>query len=197
MLWALFAIALLLLIASRIRIVDGAPAVEAHSAAPAAMAHQIDRPAFVDGRALLGVPVLGISRTSLSDSWGDIRGAGSRKHQGIDIIAPGGRLVVAAAPGTVEKLFLSDAGGVTVYVRSPDRRWSYYYAHLAGYVAGLSEGRRLRTGDPIGYVGDTGDAGPGNYHLHFGVSRMAPGDSWWQGEPVNPYPLLARADRQR
>ncbi|HSX54480.1 MAG TPA: M23 family peptidase, partial [Sphingomonas sp.] len=36
-----------------------------------------------------------------------------------------------------------------------------------------------------------GNAGTGNYHLHFAVARMAPGEGWWQGMPVDPYPLLA------
>jgi murein DD-endopeptidase MepM/ murein hydrolase activator NlpD len=97
----------------------------------------------------------------------------------------------------VEKLFHSDAGGVTAYVRSADRRWSYYYAHLAGYAPGLAEGQAVRAGDPIGFVGDTGNAGAGNTHLHFGVSRMAPGDRWSDGEPVDPYPLLAGSAADR
>ena len=55
----------------------------------------------------------------------------------------------------------------------------------------------VAAGERLGYVGDTGDAGAGNYHLHFGVSRMQPGQRWWQGEEVNPYPLLARARPSR
>ncbi|MEG8021964.1 M23 family metallopeptidase [Sphingomonas aerolata] len=97
----------------------------------------------------------------------------------------------------IEKLFQSALGGITVYVRSPDRRWTYYYAHLAGYAPGVREGMAVAAGDRLGYVGDTGDAGAGNYHLHFGVSRMQPGQRWWQGEEVNPYPLLARARPSR
>lgn len=145
--------------------------------------------------AALAVPVAGVSRAMLSDNWGDPRDNGLREHHGTDIMAPAGRPVTAAAPGTVEKLFRSNAGGITAYVRSPDRRWSYYYAHLGGYAPGLREGLTVRTGDPIGYVGDTGNAGPGNYHLHFGLSRMAPGDGWWQGTPVDPYPSLAGKGR--
>ena len=65
----------------------------------------------------------------------------------------------------------------------------------AGDLRQVSDDEHLvglcNTGDPLGYVGDTGNAGAGNTHLHFGVSRMAPGDRWWSGEPVDPYPLLA------
>ncbi len=106
-------------------------------------------------------------------------------------MAPGGTAVLAAAPGRVEKLFTSDLGGLTIYVRSPGGRWIYYYAHLAGYAPGLAEGQAVARGQRIGFVGDTGDAGPGNTHLHFGLQRMAPGERWWQGQSVNPYPLLA------
>jgi murein DD-endopeptidase MepM/ murein hydrolase activator NlpD len=49
----------------------------------------------------------------------------------------------------------------------------------------------VRAGDLLGFVGDTGNAGTGNFHLHFAMSHMQTGDSWWQGQPVNPYPLLA------
>lgn len=139
----------------------------------------------------LAVPVAGVSRAAIVPSWGDPRDGGARSHHGTDIIAPQGALVTAAAPGTVEKLWLSNAGGITLYVRSPQRRVVYYYAHLAGYAPGVREGLVVRTGDPLGYVGDTGNAGPGNYHLHFGVSLTQPAQSWSQGIDIDPYPLLA------
>lgn len=145
----------------------------------------------------LAIPVQGVTAGLLTDTWGDSRGGGTRAHQAIDIMATGGTPVVAAAPGTIEKLFQSAAGGTTLYVRSPDRGWTYYYAHLAAYAPGVREGEAVRTGELLGYVGDTGNAGAGNYHLHFGVSRMSAGNSWWQGEPVNPYPLLAGSGSRR
>lgn len=137
------------------------------------------------------VPVAGVARAALADTWGDTRGGGARRHNAIDIMAPGGTPVVAAAPGRIEKLFRSEAGGLTLYVRSPDRGWTYYYAHLGGYAPGVREGQAVRAGELLGYVGDTGNAGAGNHHLHFAVARMRAGERWWQGEPVNPYPLLA------
>ena len=145
----------------------------------------------------LAVPVAGVPRKAIADSWNDSRGGGTRGHHGTDIPAAAGTPVIAAAPGTVEKLFESSLGGTTAYIRSPDRRWIYYYAHLAGYAPGLHEGQPVRTGQPIGYVGDTGDAGAGNYHLHFGLQRMQPGERWHEGEDVNPFPLLAGRARGR
>jgi len=139
---------------------------------------------------LLAVPVAGVARGAIADSWGDPRESGARAHHGTDIPAAAGTLVTAAAPGTVEKLFQSAVGGTTVYVRSAARDRTYYYAHLSDYAAGLHEGQAVRAGDPLGYVGDTGNAGAGNYHLHFGLTRTTPDQHWYEGEDVDPFPYL-------
>jgi murein DD-endopeptidase MepM/ murein hydrolase activator NlpD len=144
----------------------------------------------------LAVPVQGVDRAAIVDTWGQARGQG-RQHHGTDIPAPAGTPVLAAADGTVEKLFQSQLGGTTLYERTPDRRWTLYYAHLAAYAAGLAEGQLVRAGQVIGYVGDSGDAGAGNYHLHFAVQRTTPDQQWYQGEDVNAYPLLARGPAAR
>jgi peptidoglycan LD-endopeptidase LytH len=144
------------------------------------------------------LPVAGVAWREVRDSWGEARGGGTRGHSGTDIMAPAGTPVVAAAAGTVEKLFYSHGGGgITVYVRAPDRRLSYYYAHLAGYAPGVREGMRVRAGQRIGYVGDTGNAGPGNTHLHFGIERLLPDEPWHRGRAVDPYPLLAHGRQRR
>jgi len=140
---------------------------------------------------LLAMPVEGVARAALSDNWGDPRDNGLRQHHGTDIMAPAMTAVRAAAPGIIAKLWNSAAGGTTIYERSPQRRWIYYYAHLAGYAPGLHEGQQVRTGDLLGYVGDTGNAGAGNYHLHFGLTRTTPEQGWWQGTDVDPFPYLA------
>ena len=150
----------------------------------------LSKPPSPEHGGLLAVPVAGVARASIADSWGDPREGGARMHHGTDIVAAEGTPVSAVAEGTVEKLFKDARGGITLYERSADRRWVYYYAHLKGYVNGLHEGQRVRPGDPLGFVGDTGDAGPGNFHLHFGLTRMTPDQHWWQGEDVNPYPML-------
>lgn len=138
----------------------------------------------------LVIPVQGVSATQLVDTWGQARAAGARRHEAIDIMAPRGTPVLAAAAGEVEKLFVSERGGITAYVRSPDRRTIYYYAHLDRYAPGLAEKQAVRAGEVIAYVGFTGDASPEGPHLHFAVAKARPDEKWYQGTPVNPYPLL-------
>ena len=147
---------------------------------------------IVVGPAGLAIPVQGVAPNHLTDTYTQARAGGARTHDAIDIMAPEGTPVMAAADGTVEKLFFSNGGGGnTVYVRSPDTRWTYYYAHLQGYAPGLAEGQQVRRGQLIGRVGHTGNASAEGPHLHFAINRMQPGESWWQGTPINPYPLLA------
>ena len=144
------------------------------------------------GPAGLAIPVVGIKPRELVDTFTQARAGGARVHDAIDIMASTGTPVVAAAPGSVEKIFFSEGGGgKTVYVRSPDGLWSYYYAHLSAYAPGLREGQKLRRGAPVGYVGFSGNANPAGPHLHFAINRLGPGEKWWQGSPINPYPLLA------
>ena len=140
----------------------------------------------------LAIPVAGVKPEQLVDTYTQARAGGARVHDAIDIMAAEGTPVFAATPGRVEKLFFSDGGGgITAYVRSPDQRWIYYYAHLQGYAPGLAEGQQVQRGQLIGRVGHTGNANPAGPHLHFAINRMNPGESWWQGTPINPYPLLA------
>jgi murein DD-endopeptidase MepM/ murein hydrolase activator NlpD len=141
----------------------------------------------------LVIPVVGIGAAQLADTYTQSRGGGSRVHNAIDIMAPRGTPVVSASDGSVEKLYFSrGGGGITAYVRSPDARWLHYYAHLDSYAPGLREGQRIRRGDPIGTVGISGNASPSGPHLHYAIYRMSPGERWWQGAPINPYPQLAR-----
>ena len=150
------------------------------------------RPELVLGPGGLAVPVAGVRIENLADTYTQSRGGGARVHDAIDIMAPAGTPVVAAAGGTVEKLYFSrGGGGITVYVRSPDNRWIYYYAHLQEYAPGLTEGQRVERGDRLGSVGSTGNVSTAGPHLHFAVHRMEPGEPWYEGTPVNPYPLLA------
>jgi murein DD-endopeptidase MepM/ murein hydrolase activator NlpD len=139
----------------------------------------------------LEVPVVGIAPARLSDNFEQSRG--TRKHEAIDILAPAGTPVVAVDDGRITKLFTSKPGGLTVYQYDPSGRLAYYYAHLQRYADGLQEGAQVRRGDVIGYVGSTGNADPGTPHLHFGVFRLGTPAKWWQGEAVNPYPALSRA----
>ena len=144
------------------------------------------------GPAGLAIPVAGVQARQLSDTYTQARAGGARVHDAIDIMADEGAPVIAATDGTVEKLFFSPGGGgITAYIRSPDRRWTYYYAHLQGYAPGLAEGQNVKRGQLIGRVGHTGNASPGGPHLHFAINQMRSGEKWHQGTPINPYPLLA------
>ena len=117
------------------------------------------------------------------------RGTG-RLHDAIDIMATRGTPVLAVADGRVAKLFDSKPGGLTVYQFDREEKLAYYYAHLDRYAAGLTEGRVLKRGEVLGYVGSTGNASPSAPHLHFAVFVLGPEKKWWQGTAVNPYPLL-------
>jgi murein DD-endopeptidase MepM/ murein hydrolase activator NlpD len=144
------------------------------------------------GPAGFALPVAGVKPEQLSDTYTQARAGGARVHDAIDIMAPEGTPVAAAADGTVEKLFFSKGGGgITLYVRSPDHRWIYYYAHLQGYAPGLAEGQKVKRGQTLGRVGHTGNANPAGPHLHFAIHRMQPGEKWYQGSAINPFPLLA------
>jgi murein DD-endopeptidase MepM/ murein hydrolase activator NlpD len=146
----------------------------------------------------LMLPVQGIRPAQIVDTYSAARAGGARVHNALDIMAPRGSLVVAAAEGTVERLHYSaGGGGITAYVRSSDGQWMYYYAHLDSYAPGLAAGQRLERGDPIGRVGSTGNANAAWPHLHFAVHRMRSSDRWYQGAPVNPYPLLAASRARR
>ncbi len=138
----------------------------------------------------LAIPVIGVKPSELRDTFNDARQGGERVHDAIDIMAKLGTPIVATAPGTVEKIWESEKGGHSVYVRSPNREVVYYYAHLDGYADTLKEGQALRVGDPIGTVGFSGNADRSGPHLHLAVMVTDAQDSWSSGTAVNPYPLL-------
>jgi murein DD-endopeptidase MepM/ murein hydrolase activator NlpD len=141
------------------------------------------------GRLKLIIPVQGVRPDQLQDTFMDARTEG-RVHDAIDIPAPAGTPVVAAADGEVAKLFQSERGGTTIYQYSADKKLIYYYAHLQRYADDLVPGKFVRQGEAIAYVGDTGNAGAGNYHLHFSISVIPNPARYWEGTNINPYPLL-------
>jgi murein DD-endopeptidase MepM/ murein hydrolase activator NlpD len=143
-------------------------------------------------RAGLIVPVAGVERADLHDTFNEARG--ERVHEALDILAPRGTAVVAATDGRLLKLFNSKPGGLMVYATDASERFILFYGHLDSFAAGLREGARLERGQVVGYVGTTGNAPPDTPHLHFGILRGNPRASWSEGTPVNPYPLLVPAD---
>ncbi len=139
--------------------------------------------------ARLAMPLATVAPEQLVDTFDDLRGT-DRRHEALDIAAPAGTPVLAVADGHIEKLFTSVPGGLTIYQFAPDGRYAYYYAHLQAYAPGLAEQQKVRRGQLLGYVGSTGNAQPEAPHLHFAVFELGPEKRWWQGTPIDPYPLL-------
>jgi hypothetical protein len=145
---------------------------------------------LADLSARLDVPVQGITRAQLRDTYAEPRS--SRVHEALDIPAPRGTPVLSATDGRLLKLFNSKPGGLMVYATDTSERFILLYGHLDSYGEGLSDGMRLQRGQVIGYVGTTGNAPIGTPHLHFAILRGNPKASWSKGTPVNPYPLLVQ-----
>ena len=141
------------------------------------------------GRLNLIIPVAGVRPDQLIDTFDDARSEG-RVHDAIDIMAAPETPVLAATDGKILKLFHSDKGGTTIYQLSANQELVFYYAHLSRYADGLAEGNVVKQGEVIAYVGDTGNAGPGNYHLHFSIAAVTDPKRYWEGTNINPYPLL-------
>lgn len=135
-------------------------------------------------RAVLQMPVVGVSPYDLANSWGNSRDGGRRKHRGIDIFAPKGTPIIAVADGILSFIGEQPKGGRCVWLTTETGR-SFYYAHLDRWATGLYEGMEVRSGDLLGYVGNTGNARRTPSHLHFGINE--------DDKMVNPYPILNRA----
>ncbi len=112
-------------------------------------------------------------------------------------MAPLGTPVVAVADGEIAKFFDSERGGITIYQYSSDKKFVYYYGHLQKRAENLSEKDYVRRGTVIGYVGDTGNSGAGNYHLHFSIAILDDPKRIFDGTEINPYPLLKDALESR
>lgn len=167
------------------------PIVINPSHAPTPAPDAASSPAQSGSSSSLIIPVAGVAPEQLQDTFTAARSEG-RAHDAIDIPAPKGTPVLAAAQGRIIKLFQSERGGTTIYQLDPDNTTIYYYAHLERYADGITEGHFARQGETIAYVGDTGNAGAGNYHLHFSISKVSDPKRWWEGTNINPYPLLRK-----
>ena len=131
----------------------------------------------------LPVPVKGISRNQLRDTWGSARSHG-RSHEGIDIMAERGTKVYSATEGLVADLRNNNLGGKVIWILGPSGSW-HYYAHLDGHKRELNVGDYVHKGDLIGYVGNTGNARHTAPHLHYGIYLNGKGRG-----AVNPYSYL-------
>jgi hypothetical protein len=126
-------------------------------------------------RPLKLTPPLGLPRyvfpvagpASYTDSYGAARSDVSW-HHGDDIFARLGTPVVAVADGTLNRVGWEQLGGWRLWVR--DRLGNeFYYAHLSGYTRTALRGKRVKAGQVLGFVGDTGDAFGTPFHLHFEI----------------------------
>jgi murein DD-endopeptidase MepM/ murein hydrolase activator NlpD len=127
-------------------------------------------------------PLKDRSLGGVSSGFGDPRDGGARDHHGIDIFAPRGTPVLAGAEGVV-RVDETPVGGRVIWLRDARAGRNLYYAHLHDWA--VTSGARVRAGDVIGYVGNTGNARTTPPHLHFGIYDRGPSD---------PAPYLYRDD---
>lgn len=134
--------------------------------------------------ATMVIPVVGVTRSELKNSYGAPRDGGRRPHRGIDIPAPRGTKVVAVADGEISFVGTQSKAGRSVWLVT-DAGVSFFYAHLDRWANGLREGLEVRKGQTIGYVGNSGNARRSSPHLHFSIHR--------ESKAINPYPHLVVA----
>jgi murein DD-endopeptidase MepM/ murein hydrolase activator NlpD len=132
----------------------------------------------------LRFPIDPLPRCIVGNNFGaDSKLYGAGAHEGVDISATLGQHVFAVEDGVLSRQFTgSGAAGLGWELRPTVGDTSYRYFHLSGFADGLTTGSAVVAGQLIGYVGDTGNPGAGNYHLHF---EVRPGNV-----PVDPVPLL-------
>ncbi len=132
---------------------------------------------------MLAFPVSGGANGNIQSVFGDPRDGGARHHHGVDIFAPRGTPVVAAAAGTVYRVNETPRGGRVVWLRDERRGYRFYYAHLDRQL--VENGASVQPGDTLGLVGNTGNARTTPPHLHFGVYMRGEG-------PIDPMPFVRR-----
>jgi len=129
-------------------------------------------------------PVKGRTDQAIGSFWGNARDGGARRHEGVDIFAPRGTPAVAATDGYITRTGESKLGGRVVWLADAQGQ-HLYYAHLDRQL--VQPGQRVRAGDTLGLVGNTGNARTTAPHLHFGIYRAGRG-------AVDPWPFLHRED---
>ena len=136
------------------------------------------------------------AKYAYENSWHSERNyGGNRRHYGTDIMdcqnQRGDISIVSMTSGVVENIGWNEQGGYRVGIRSKNGAY-LYYAHLAKYAPNLEQGSTVKSGDLIGYMGDSGygeegTVGKFQVHLHVGIATKAFGnDEMW----INPYYLL-------
>lgn len=129
----------------------------------------------------LSFPVSGKASDAIKSPFGAPRDGGRRKHEGVDIFAPKGTPVLAAADGWIARAGEGGLGGKSIWQHVTGKNYGLYYAHLDQHLVGA--GTWVRAGDEIGTVGNTGNARFTPPHLHFGI---------YQRRALDPSPFLFR-----
>lgn len=138
---------------------------------------------FVQSAPVIEFPVSGEDEACIQSFWGAPRDGGRRSHEGNDLFAAKGTPLLASVSGEVTRVNNGGIGGKTVWLYDDKRDLRYYYAHLDEQF--VRTGQYVKKGEPIGTVGNTGNARTTPPHLHFGV--------YVKGKAIDPYPFLARA----
>ncbi|RYY55300.1 MAG: M23 family peptidase [Chitinophagaceae bacterium] len=128
----------------------------------------------------LAFPVRSQDNPKASSFWGADRDGGRRSHEGVDIFAKKRTPAVAIADGRVTRVNENELGGKVVWMRPDGKDYTLYYAHLDSQM--VTDGQRVRTGDVLGLIGNTGNARTTPAHLHFGI--------YASGGAVNPWPFI-------
>lgn len=129
----------------------------------------------------LPFPVETASQRDIGSSFGAPRDGGAREHHGVDIFAERGTPVRAVIDGHI-RTGTGGIGGNHVWLSGGMLGLGaarYYYAHLDSFA--IESGDRVKKGEILGYVGNTGNASTTPPHLHFGI---------YSGGPVDPAPFL-------
>jgi hypothetical protein len=133
---------------------------------------------------------------SFGDTFGAFRGdVPGNWHHGDDIFAPLGAPILACADGTVFSVGWNNVGGNRLWLRDGQGN-EFYYAHLSAYSPSARDGNRVKAGEVVGFVGNTGDAEGTPYHLHFEVHPVSYLALGYDGA-VDPTPYLNAWQEQK
>lgn len=166
---------------------DG-PTAKLPPPAPAMSAAELQTTISELRRKWLLMPISGTNPDILKGCFEQKRG--ERRHGAADIMAPRHTPVLAVEDGQIARLWISAAGGITIYQYDPSGKYVYYYAHLERYADGLKDGDLIKKGQIIGYVGTTGNAPPNAPHLHFSISKLTKPNGWSSGIAIDPYEIF-------
>ncbi|WP_207497248.1 M23 family metallopeptidase [Aridibaculum aurantiacum] len=134
----------------------------------------------------LAFPVSPDAKSNIGSFWGANRDGGARRHEGIDIFAARRTPLVAAADGVIGAVNENNLGGKVVWLRPLNRDYTLYYAHLDEQL--VQPGQRVKAGDVIGLMGNTGNAKTTSPHLHFGIYAA--------GGAVDPLPFVNKNTKE-